>query len=253
MMDIEIIRKRDQAEGNFNNGEILEKKPIGFPQDGGMSRPYSNLFYWAHAWTNEDKSTIGLHPHQGFEICSFVLEGEINHYDTKQERWIPLKKGEVQIIRSGSGISHSEELLERSEIFQIWFDPDLSKSLSKEASYDDYKPEDFNIEKKEEYHKKTIVGPGSKMRMDSEGIEIFEYRLFENKNVDIVQDKEFIYSYFLIEGCLRIDDKTIEKGDFFKVLSDEKVILETELASKVFVIKSPKKTGYMTYAEKRFI
>ena len=29
--------------GNFNNGNILEKKPIGFPQDGGQLRPYSNL------------------------------------------------------------------------------------------------------------------------------------------------------------------------------------------------------------------
>ena len=77
-MNIQVIKKEDQADGNFNNGEILEKKPIGFPQDGGKIRPYSNLFYWAHAWTPKGKSTIGLHPHQGFEICSFVLEGSIN-------------------------------------------------------------------------------------------------------------------------------------------------------------------------------
>ena len=69
---------------NFNNGEIIENKPIGFPQDGGKLKPYSNLFYWAHAWTNNKKSTIGLHPHQGFEICSFVLSGKINHFDTNK-------------------------------------------------------------------------------------------------------------------------------------------------------------------------
>ena len=46
------------------------------------------------------KSTIGLHPHQGFEICSFVLKGKINHFDTKQNKWIPLSEGDVQIIRS---------------------------------------------------------------------------------------------------------------------------------------------------------
>ena len=49
-MKIEVLKKADQANGNFNNGEILEKKPIGFPQDGGNSNPYSNIFYWAHAW-----------------------------------------------------------------------------------------------------------------------------------------------------------------------------------------------------------
>ena len=72
MIDVEIVKREDQVDGNFNNGEILEKKPIGFPQDGGLSKPYSNIFYWAHAWTNDKKSTIGLHPHQGFEICSFI-------------------------------------------------------------------------------------------------------------------------------------------------------------------------------------
>ena len=30
---IRIISKDNQAKGNFNNGEILENKPIGFPQE----------------------------------------------------------------------------------------------------------------------------------------------------------------------------------------------------------------------------
>ena len=48
---IRVIENKNQAKGAFNNGEILENKPIGFPQDGGETKPYSNLFYWAHAWT----------------------------------------------------------------------------------------------------------------------------------------------------------------------------------------------------------
>ena len=32
-MAISIFSKEDQASGNFNFGEIKEKKPIGFPQD----------------------------------------------------------------------------------------------------------------------------------------------------------------------------------------------------------------------------
>ena len=157
LAEVEILRKESQVDGSFNNGEILEKKPIGFPQDGGVSKPYSNIFYWAHAWTPNQKSTIGLHPHQGFEICSFILSGSINHYDTKQEKWISLKKDDVQIIRSRGGISHAEELLEKSEIFQIWFDPDISKSIRKEASYDDYSSNDFVSDDSNGINKKTIV------------------------------------------------------------------------------------------------
>ena len=85
-MKIEIYQIKDQAKGNFNNGEILENKPIGFPGENGKLKPYSNIFYWAHAWTTNKKSTIGLHPHKGFEICSFVLKGKINHYDANKKK-----------------------------------------------------------------------------------------------------------------------------------------------------------------------
>lgn len=193
-MSISIYTKENQADGNFNYGEILEKKPIGFPQDGGKLKPYSNLFYWAHAWTPGTKSTIGLHPHQGFEICSFVLKGNINHFDTKQNKWIPLKEGDVQIIRSGNGISHAEEIDDNSEIFQIWFDPDLSKSLKKEATYDDYNSKDFKLINKENRSFKVIVGEGSPMYMDSENVCINEHYLSEgNHSFDI--EKDLIHSY----------------------------------------------------------
>ena len=43
-MGIIVYEKSDQASGSFNQGEILEKKPIGFPQDGGRLKPYSNIF-----------------------------------------------------------------------------------------------------------------------------------------------------------------------------------------------------------------
>ena len=127
-MSVLIFSKQDQASGNFNNGEILEKKPIGFLQDGGELKPYSNLFYWADAWTPSFRSTIGLHPHQGFEICSFVIEGSIKHFDSQQNKWIELKKGDAQIIRSGNGISHAEEILDNSTLEMFWF-------IDKETAY----------------------------------------------------------------------------------------------------------------------
>ena len=43
---IEIFKKSDQAYGEFNNGDIIENKPIGFPGENTSIRAYSNLFYW---------------------------------------------------------------------------------------------------------------------------------------------------------------------------------------------------------------
>ena len=50
---------------------------------------------------------------------SFVLRGKINHFDTKQNKWIPLSKGDVQIIRAGNGISHAEELEKILQFFKF--------------------------------------------------------------------------------------------------------------------------------------
>ena len=247
-MKIEIYQIKDQAKGNFNNGEILENKPIGFPGENGKLRPYSNIFYWAHAWTTNEKSTIGLHPHKGFEICSFVLKGKINHYDTSQKKWISLSEGDVQIIRSGSGISHSEELLENSEIFQIWFDPDVSKSIHKYPSYNDYKKNDFDIIDLKSKKIKLIKTENSILKMDSEGIIIKEY-YFKDKEkhqkIEILENK--IHSFFLLNGEIELDKKLIVKGDFFKVSDLKELDIKILSNSKVFEIVSPKILSYKTY------
>ena len=247
-MKIEIYQIKDQAKGNFNNGEILENKPIGFPGENGKLRPYSNIFYWAHAWTTNEKSTIGLHPHKGFEICSFVLKGKINHYDTNQKKWISLSEGDVQIIRSGSGISHSEELLENSEIFQIWFDPDVSKSIHKYPSYNDYKKNDFDIIDLKSKKIKLIKTENSILKMDSEGIIIKEYCFKDeekHQKIEILENK--IHSFFLLNGEIELDKKLIVKGDFFKVSDLKELDIKILSNSKVFEIVSPKILSYKTY------
>ena len=249
-MNIQVIKKEDQADGNFNNGEILEKKPIGFPQDGGKIRPYSNLFYWAHALTPKGKSTIGLHPHQGFEICSFVLEGSINHFDTKQEKWISLKKGDVQIIRAGNGISHAEELNEKSEIFQIWFDPNIQHSITEEASYDDYQSNDFKRIEHNGIKIKKIAGGNSPMKIFSEGIEINSYEIPSNIESDFEIQKNAIYSYFILDGEVTLNKETAEKGDFIIVSEMNNINITANSKTKVFEIKSPLRPSYSTYSER---
>jgi len=161
-MSVTVISKERQAYGAFNGGEIVENKPIGFPQDGGTVKPYSNLFYWAYAEAKVD-STIGLHPHQGFEIMSFVLNGSIRHYDTKLKEWRDLSAGDVQIIRAGNGISHKEHMNKDSVMFQIWVDPNLNKTLQQPASYDDYKSSDFPVEDYNGYRVKRYSGAGANL------------------------------------------------------------------------------------------
>lgn len=248
-MSIIIYNKDEQASGNFNNGNILEKKPIGFPQDGGQLRPYSNLFYWADAWTPNSKSTIGLHPHQGFEICSFVIKGSIKHFDSKQNEWIELNRGDAQIIRSGSGISHAEEILDNSEMFQIWFDPNISKTISKPASYSDYKADSFPIIKNEKITVITIKGKNSPFEMETEGIEIYD-NTFHGDTHKINLDDQKIYSLFIKKGVLSYSGVDLEQGTFIKIEKESEFNFKSESGLEIFEIRSPLKPSYPTYFER---
>ena len=237
---IDIFKKENQAYGEFNNGEIIENKPIGFPTDRGSNRSYSNLFYWAHATAKLD-STIGLHPHKGFEILTYVLSGSIKHYDTLIDKWIKLDKGDVQVIQSGSGISHSEFIQKNSSIFQIWFDPNINKTIYDKPKYKDYKSSFFKLKN----NKKTIIGKYSSLKIKSEDIEIYELKITEDTIINLNRKKYF--SIYILSGKIALKDKEINKHDFIKISNEDNIAFKMINESKLFIIASPINVSYKTY------
>lgn len=246
-MAITIIPKEQQGQGAFNGGEIVENKPIGFPQDHSSIRPYSNLFYWAHAKAVKD-STIGLHPHQGFEICSFVLKGNIRHYDTQLQEWRPLEAGDVQIIRAGNGISHSEFMSKDAEIFQIWFDPNLAKTMEQPATYDDYKAKDFPVSGKDGAHVQTLVGEGSPFRMDTPGVAVQKIEV-SGGSYTIEAEPGKIYSAYVLDGEALFNGSSARTSDFVQITDQPTIEIESQAGTSVFIISSLQIPGYRTYGE----
>lgn len=62
---------------------------------------------------------VGPHPHTGLQTFSWMMDGEILHRDSLGYKQI-LKKGEVNLMTAGCGISHSEESpVERSKFLQL--------------------------------------------------------------------------------------------------------------------------------------
>lgn len=246
-MSIRIIPKAKQAKGAFNGGEIVENKPIGFPREGGELKPYSNLFYWAYAEAKTD-STIGLHPHEGFEIMSFVLKGNIRHYDTKLKEWRPLQAGDVQIIRAGNGISHAEFMANEAVMFQIWFDPDLSKTLQKPASYDDYKSEALPVINKNGLAVKTYIGDDSPVSLDTPGLVIQRFS-FQDGAQEISLDPEKVHSLYVIKGSPSINGNDTKQDDFAILERENKLEISASSATDIFMISSPAVVPYRTYAK----
>ena len=65
---------------------------------------------------------FGEHPHRDVEICTYIVEGELSHKDSMgtQES---LKRGAVQFMSAGAGVTHSEHNLGDSPLrfIQMWF------------------------------------------------------------------------------------------------------------------------------------
>jgi len=157
LIEMKRFSPDQQGTGAFDGGRITEVKPIGFPHEPSGARRIGPLFYWAWA-TAKGYGKIGLHPHKGFEIMSYVLDGEIGHRDTLGTV-SRVKTGGAQVMQTGSGVSHEEETLgHHTEFFQIWFEPDLQEAVRHSPTYREFHQEDFPVGSKDGVTTKSIIG-----------------------------------------------------------------------------------------------
>ncbi len=156
-LDVAVYPPSKQGRGSFDGGLITERKPIGFPGEGSEVLRVGPLFYWAWA-TAHGPGRIGLHPHRAFEIMSYVLAGEIGHYDTMGHR-SRVGAGGAQVMQTGSGVSHEETMSGAgTEFFQIWFEPYLQDALRRPPTYAEYHHGDFPLRQADGVAVKTVIG-----------------------------------------------------------------------------------------------
>jgi len=74
------------------------------------SPPFDPFLYFVHFGPRDVRQTdwgFPAHPHKGFETITYMLEGQLEHYDSAGGHAV-LEPGDVQWVTAGAGIVHSE-------------------------------------------------------------------------------------------------------------------------------------------------
>jgi redox-sensitive bicupin YhaK (pirin superfamily) len=100
-----------------------------------------NINFGALRVVNDDQVQSGTgfdtHPHENMEIISYVVNGELTHKDSMGNAET-LKRGQVQYMSAGTGVTHSEYNLGKDVLrfLQIWIFPDRE---GYKPNYGDYR------------------------------------------------------------------------------------------------------------------
>jgi redox-sensitive bicupin YhaK (pirin superfamily) len=251
---IDVYPPNRQGSGEFDNGKITEIKPIDFPNGTGEGKRIGPLFYWAWASANGD-GIIGMHPHQAFEIISYVLKGEIGHSDSLGNK-TRVGAGGAQIMQTGSGVYHQEEMYgERTEFFQIWFEPNLREAIKTVPTYTQLTDKEFPLEKIDGTSVKKILGEGSPVKLAADA-QMEELIIGSKKSFTKLLSKR-ILAFVVIcgKGEIKIEEKTlpVEEKYYITINAENNIDVvftntgDNEL--RLALVEVPAKVNYPLYGE----
>lgn len=114
----EAQHKPDTADTALTVPLVLDSEravgPDGMPArrlfSPDRSPPFDPFLYLVHFGPRDVRETdwgFPAHPHKGFETITYMLEGQLEHYDSAGGHAV-LEPGDVQWVTAGAGIIHSE-------------------------------------------------------------------------------------------------------------------------------------------------
>ena len=162
---------------------------------------------------NEDRVAggkgFGRHPHQDFEIVSYVISGALKHEDSMGHAAV-MKPGDVQRISAGTGIAHSEfnnSPAEPVHFLQIWLLP------SRKGFAPSYAQESFADASSNALTLACSPDGGSKSIKINQDVNLFIGKLAAKGKVNYPMRARRHAWVQLIDGDLNVNGAKLSSGD----------------------------------------
>lgn len=237
-----VLEKADQYNTTKFHGKLVVNKPVMHDINSEVD-PYSNLYYWSHSLAYDD-CEFELHPHKGFEIITFIFEGQVTHFDTTSNVWTPLHKGDFQVIQTGSGIQHAEKISNGTRSFQIWFDPNFYEAIKNKPAYKYYHSKDFDITIDKAIEIIDYVGGNSDVKLATDGVSIKKIRSHDISNYDLALNPDSQYACYVLSGNLIMNGMPALENDVVKISHETNAEITFNGVGEIFIIQTPLKLSY---------
>ncbi len=156
------------------------------------------------------------HPHRGIETVTYMLQGEFEHKDSTGAKG-RMKSGDVQWMKTGSGIIHSEmPAMSEGKLhgFQLWINMPAKLKMSK-PDYIYIDADKIQVHKDSDKQVKVIAGKfeNAEGPIKEHNVEpiYFDIELKKDKDFNIelpLAHNSFIY---LIDGEIKIGEQIHDK------------------------------------------
>jgi redox-sensitive bicupin YhaK (pirin superfamily) len=164
-----------------------------------------------------ERGTFGPHPHRGIETVTYIIDGNLEHFDNKAGGG-ELHPGDVQWMTAGKGIIHSEEpaVGEVVHCLQLWINLPSDKKMT-EPRYQNMRAQDMPVRHEDGATIRVFSGSSADVKADTKNhvpVTVVEIKL--EPGATVIQDLPGSYNGFLYvingKGTFGNEDTAGEKG-----------------------------------------
>ena len=245
---------------NVEAGKIINPIPttdgagVKLKRSIGVEPNYFDPFLMLDEFGSENKDDyiagFPPHPHRGIETVTYMLKGEFEHKDSTGAKG-RMKSGDVQWMKTGSGIIHSEmPVMSEGKLhgFQLWINMPAKLKMAK-PDYIYIDSNKIKVHADDDKQVKVIAGKFENTEGYVKGHNV-EPVYFD---IELKKDKEFRFELptihnsfiYLIDGEIKIGEKTHNKikDSTLILLTKGKNLQISALSNAKFLLISGKPIG----------